>query len=315
MRVRLFPAVILLVTLFAAAASGATVRLEESAVVEKARVTLGEIAFIEGAATAERARLAAVVVAYVPPERGAIEIRSETVRDTLDALGFNLAGIALTGAVSTRVEMESAGVLRAVARAAERHLRASAPRAHFALSDVALDFVPPEDFTPVATAVRPAAAAGPVRFDIADAADPTVTLGHARARLEKSVPAIVARRGLPGGRRIQPGDIEIAYVPAEAAAGVFTDASEVTGRRTAAAVPRGRPLTAACLEEEPAVERGEEVLLEVRRGALTVSKTTRARESGLVGDVVRLREVRGRGEYLATVTGRGRAVPLSGGGQ
>jgi len=295
-----------------AAAQGAVIRVNESAVVETPRITLGEVAVIE-APPAQRARLAAVVVAYVPRGESGTDVAGETLREALSGVGFNLAELRMTGAVKTAVELKSSLALRAVSTAAARYLAAAAPKARFAVANVKLDFAPPKDFTPVVTAVRPGATAGPVRFDIADAADPSVALGHARARLEKSVPVLVARRALPGGCRISAGDIEIKFLPAESARGALSDAHEAIGRRTLVAVSRGGALSAAGMEEEPAIRRGDKVVLAVTRGKLTVSVNTRAQENGLVGDVVRLKKAHGRGEYLATVTGPARATPLSGG--
>jgi flagella basal body P-ring formation protein FlgA len=93
----------------------------------------------------------------------------------------------------------------------------------------------------------------------------------------------------------------------------MSNAQEAIGRRTLMAVATGCALSAAYMEQEPAVRRGDQVVLAVTKGNLTVSVNTRAQEDGLLGDVVRLKEARGRGDYLATVTGPARATPLSGG--
>ncbi len=298
----------------AAAAPAALIRLKETAVVDTPQVRLSEIAVIEGTGPVERARLGAVVVAYVHRDAASTEVRSDEVQEMLAAVGFNLTRITMAGSVATKVELASAGSHRTVSRAAERYLSAAAPGARFAVTALRLDFEPPDGFVPVVTAVRPAAAPGPVRFDVADAADPSVKVGHALANLEKSLPAVTARRSIAGGARISAGDVEIVYMPAGRASLAFRDASRVVGRRTVASLSQGEPLTPAHLEGEPAVRRGDEVVLAVEHKGLTVRLSARAQEDGMIGEVVRLRAARGRGEYLATVTGPGRARPIAGGG-
>lgn len=301
--------------LIAALAQAATLKMREETVAATARVTLADVAAIEDAPEALSEKLASIVVAYLPEGRQSGEVTAQSLAESLRAAGVNPATVNVTGAVRCLVKAgDPASLVRSdVLSAVRQYLRQTAPRARFEITDLRLDFESGDDFVPAVTAVRPSAAAGPVRFDVADAADTSRTLGHAYAVLSKSVPALVAKRRLVGGHKVSAGDVEVTYVAASGTSDFYSDASEVTGRRVLFTIAPGEPLRLESLESQTVIERGDEVLFLVQTPGMTASVRTVALEDGAVGDIVRLRRLGQRREYLARVVSPGKAEPLGGG--
>ncbi len=301
----------------ATAAEAATVRVQPAAVAADAKITVADVAVIEEAGEDLSDRLAAIVVAHLPEGCDSREIRAESLREAIGAAGVNLTKVKVTGAVRCRVSLEaSAGSERkALLAAVECYLRGAAPKARFSVADLEIDFEYTGDFTPVVTAVQPSAAAGPVRFDVADAADPSVKVGHLYADLSKSVPALVAKRRMVGGHKIVGDDLEVAYVSACEAPDFCSELSEVIGRRTLRTITAGEVLRAGSLENLNVIKRGDQVTFLVQTKSMTASVRTLALEDGAIGDVVRLRRLGQRREYLGRVIAPGRAEPLGGGAE
>ncbi|MCD6405440.1 MAG: flagellar basal body P-ring formation protein FlgA [Planctomycetes bacterium] len=308
----------------ATAAGAATVRLRQSAEVASARVTLGDIAVIETTDAAQRMELAQLVVACIPTGRSSMDVRSEAVSDALEAAGLNLARVRIAGAVKSRASLaEDICNDAAVMAGARRHLAAIAPGVRYMLSGFELDFKPAENLVPVVTALRPRLAAGPVRFDVADACDPSKVVGHIFATLSRLTKVVKTTRAVSGGHILTPGDVETVFVSEGEIRGCFESLSQVVGGRVLWALGEGETLRAGCIRGEDVVKRGDPVRLEVTVGQMQVCMKTEALEHGTVGDIVRLREMPAAGrsraarrrlrEYIAKVTGPGRAVPFDGG--
>lgn len=328
---KVFAAAMVLAMGAAAAAAPVEVRVNEVSVVESARITVGDVATVAAGRPAEGAELAAAVIGWVPEGADSITLRSNTLERALSGAGFNTAAVKITGFsefVVKRAEPVTGGSAGGIMAAVRSYLDAASPFARFTASGLELDFDARGGLRPVVTAVRPAAEAGEVRFDIADAADPDTVVGHAFATLSESVCRVRVRRRVPGGRVLTLEDIEIDYVSAAEGANAFGDTSEVIGRRALFALSEGQAVTEECLRKETVVKRGDRVMLEMATGGLTVSVKTEALEKGAVGEIIRLvqQKVGGDGRkarrspgagarYLARVVGAGRAVPVDGGGQ
>ncbi len=312
------------VTALATAAGATTVRIRESVKVPSARVTLGDIAVIETTGAADRTKLAQLVVARIPTGRSSMDIRSEAVSDALEAAGLNLTRICIAGAVTSHASLtRNICNTTTVMAAARRYLAAIAPDTRYVLSEFELDFKPAGDLVPVVTALRPRAQAGPARFDVADARDPSKVIGHIFATLSKLTKVVKTTRAVSGGHILAPDDVESVYVSAGRTKGCFDSPSQVIGERAVRTLGEGETLRAGCIRGEDVIKRGDPVRLEVTIGRMKVSMKTEALERGTVGDIVRLREMPAAGaghakrrrlrEYIAKVTGPGRAVPFDGG--
>jgi flagella basal body P-ring formation protein FlgA len=304
-----------IVLAIATVAEAATVRVQPTAVAADAKVTVADVAVIEEAGEDLNERLGAIVVAYLPEDCASRVIRAESLREAITAAGVNPSRVNLTGAVRCRVTFEGAASSGrgALLAAAECYLRGAAPKARFSVADLEIDFEYTTDFVPVVTAVQPSAAVGPVRFDVADAADPSVKVGHLYADLSKSVPALVAKRRMVGGHKVGGDDLEVAYVSAAEAPDFCSELSEVIGRRTLRTITAGEVLRTSCLENRIVIKRRDQVTFLVQTRTMTASIRTLALEDGAVGDVVRLRRLGQRREYLGRVIGPGKAEPLGGG--
>ncbi len=308
-------AAILTALIMTAPAHAALVRVSDAACVTSPKVTLADVASIETAVDSERASLSAVVVAWLPRGESSAEVTADAVRSSLSGAGFNLARITISGASSSCVTLaDPAAAPEARLRAAiMARLQSADPAARFSLTGLSADFDLSELASPVVLSVRPALAAGPVRFDLADAANPSRIVGHAFATLSRSATVVVAARRILAGHRISPADLRLENLPLSGASGCILDLSDVVGRRCFSTVAVGRPILQSALEAPEAVKRGDVINFAVSGKGLSVSLKTIALEAGAVGDVIRLKRPKGRVEYLAKITGPARAVPLEGG--
>ena len=64
---------------------------------------------------------------------------------------------------------------------------------------------------------------------------------------------------------------------------------ELIGMQAARRLVPGRPIRAADIRTPHAVERGSEITVQLRRGALTISAPARALQGGGVGEAVRIK--------------------------
>ncbi len=293
------------IALVAASAEAAvTLRVADRAAVSGAIVTLADVASVSGAEPGEQALIEKTVVALVPQGASGALVTSSDIREALSQAGFNVAEMNLAGATTTRVDA-AAGAVEASAWAAaiEKYLAAVSPKARFHLAEVRADFTPEEGLSPVVTAASPQELSGTVRFDVADAGDLSRTAGHVYAAVSRALPVVVAAKRLPSGRILRPEDLKTEWLGAREAAGMATDAAGLVGRRVLFTVDAGKPVAKAWVENERVVKRGDQVMLEISAGRMTVSVRTTALEDAAAGDAVRLRRVGSRDEYVGEITG------------
>jgi len=308
------------VAALAAAASraegAATVRMADAVSVEGAKVTLGDVASIETMNDSERARLAAVVVAYVPAGGSTVRVTSDSVRAALSGAGVNLAGVNIAGAASSTVKRGGAQTAAEplVMSAIEGFLGGLGAKACYQVTGVRLDFTPPKDFRPVVIEAKPRDISNAGAFTVADAKDPGKALGRAFAVIRKSVPVVVAARRMFAGHLITAADVTLEYLPEAEAAGAVNAVADAIGRRTAVTAPQGAMLAAAQLQSEDVIKRGDDVVFLLEKGAMTLSIKATALQNGAVGDVIRLRRGREKAELLGRVAAAGRVVPIAAGG-
>lgn len=303
-----------LIMLAAATAHGATVRLREAADVDGRKVTLGDVAIIETTSPRERARLASVVVDYLPRRCTSRLIKSHAIEEALAGAGVDLSRVRVVGATSITVTSAHApGGPVSLIDAAANYLAVVAPEGRWEVLDMELDFDVPQGFQPVVTAVLPAAAAGPVRFDVADAKAPLEKLGHAFASLARRVRVVVARKRLFAGRKLSADDVEVKYMPVEMAADAFGGAEDIVGCRLRRGFKAGEILRVDSVVGQPVINHGDTVNLMIAAGGMALSVKTVAIERGALGDVVRLKRTGSHRVYLAKVTGPGKAVLIDGG--
>lgn len=309
---RLIATAVIALTLAAAASGAATVRMADSATVTTAKVTLADVAVIETANAAERARMAGVVVAFVGEAEGVVKVDGSTVRQALTGAGVNAAGVRICGAAEamvTRVDgkRQNSAALAAV----EKYLAARAPKEHFTVSQVDVTFTG-QCAKPVIIGAQPKEMSGRVKFEVADASDPSKAVGTVLATVEKSVPVLVVRKRVPAGSEIRDEDVEVEYKAASGADESSVTTGEVVGRKTARTLPAGAAVTQSALRDEVVVKRGDQVALEYETGGMMITMKMRALENAGLGDVARLRREGEKTEMLGKIAGPGRAVPVFG---
>jgi len=99
-------------------------------------------------------------------------------------------------------------------------------------------------------------------------------------------------------------DLTLAPAGARTPDGIFTDPTDVVGRRTRAALGAGKPVLLRQVEPVWLVARGNPVVLLAAAGGLAVSAPAEALEDGGMGDVIRVTNLSSGREVKALVTGR-----------
>ncbi|MEW6266666.1 MAG: flagellar basal body P-ring formation chaperone FlgA [Thermodesulfobacteriota bacterium] len=126
------------------------------------------------------------------------------------------------------------------------------------------------------------------------------------AKVDMSVPAVVAARRLEKGRRIEPGDLKPAKVSvAQVREGALTDPSQAVGLVCRGRLQPGQPVLARDLVKAEVVSRGDMVTIVAQSGPLKVATLGQAKQSGAVGDQVAVINVNSHKTVLARVIGEG----------
>lgn len=98
---------------------------------------------------------------------------------------------------------------------------------------------------------------------------------------------VVAARSLARDTVLAPGDIRLAdSVAGSVPSGTLHDPVNVVGRRLKRPVNEGQALTAGLLAAATVIQRGQDVSVEARSGALEVRMAGVARENGALGDII-----------------------------
>jgi flagella basal body P-ring formation protein FlgA len=109
----------------------------------------------------------------------------------------------------------------------------------------------------------------------------------ARVEVQREREVVVVARAARKGRVLEADDLEVRpATPASAARGV-TDPAGLVGKRLTRNLSGGAVVSAADVEEPPAVEKGDTVRLVVRVGGVTAAAQGRGREKGCIGQTLR----------------------------
>lgn len=115
---------------------------------------------------------------------------------------------------------------------------------------------------------------------------------------------VTLARSVARGAVLTAADVTLAPVAARAPDGIFTDPTDVIGRRTKAAMGEGKAVLLRQLEPDWLVEAGNPLVLIAAAGGLAVSAPAEALEDGAMGDVIRVVNLSSQREVKAIVTGR-----------
>ncbi len=310
----------LIVALLFWPATGAAVSPDTPAVflrnavqVQKATLTLGDIAAIEGRSD-RVSLLAGLPIGPAPAANAVREIGREELQRWMDTASGDFGSVTWRGNASVRVTRKAAAL------------------DHDAVTDIA-----------IATAAR-ALATRFQKFYIEPAGSPLPELIAAgnyelrgrpvdldaeipsrlvvwielwqMKRLYRAVPVALNIRAmapvlrlnasLPAGASLSPQDVTLEERDVAALAGAYWPAQEpLSAVRTRQAVAAGSVLMRSQLQALPDVERGDQVALRVRSGTVTIETTAQALQDGWANRAVRVRPAQGTDTVLARVVRSG----------
>lgn len=116
--------------------------------------------------------------------------------------------------------------------------------------------------------------------------------------------AVVLKHSLSRGTQIASEDLELAPVSAVGPDQIFSDPTEVVGRRLKLSLGEGKPVLVRHLEPRWLVQPGAPLVLMAMAGNLAVSAPAEALDAGAEGDVVRVVNLSSGREVKAIVTGQ-----------
>jgi len=125
-------------------------------------------------------------------------------------------------------------------------------------------------------------------------------------RLSWSQPAVVAARALERGSVIAPGDVDIREVRVLRSQPLASRVEEVVGQRLGKNLSAGDPILLNSLSLSPIIQRGDPVLITMRRPGFIIEVRGEALDSGAEGEVIRVRNLQSRSVVQAVVAGPGR---------
>lgn len=323
----------------AAGVRGDTVRLRSSAACPGPRVTLAEVAELDGA---EAQELADMTVADLG--RGATTIVSlDAVRAAMGRRNVHWGRLSLVGVSQCRVTLaappeparaeSSAAPAPAPAGAAEqagptvrdRLAETLARMANVAPADIRVTLSPADEQTLASANLgdrfefEPLSGTGLGRVPVTVRrwrGDRPVEALRIAADVARRTTAVVAIRQIDRGNAIQPNDIEIREVfTAESLASLMTDVSVVAGKVALTAIKPGTAISTPCLRAPTVVRRGDAVNVRCVSGGIVLKLVARAGQDGGVGDVIAVRNERTRdasGMLNVKVTGPGEGVVVVG---
>ena len=127
-------------------------------------------------------------------------------------------------------------------------------------------------------------------------------------RIRRYEPVLVASREIPAGSLVMEADLEkqdLEVASKYQLRELFTEQDAVVGMKVKRFIALGEPMKRSALEKNKVIGYGDEIRIEVRRGALVVSAPGIARQAGCIGDRIRVRCLMAGRDLLARVTGRG----------
>lgn len=123
--------------------------------------------------------------------------------------------------------------------------------------------------------------------------------------LEALAPVAVAAIDLPRGVLIAPGDVRLVEKDLSNLREPYLDAKSLVGKKVRRALRAGTVLQKALLETPPVVRRGDSVTMTVRSGAMILTARGAARDNGVIGDTIRVRNNDSQKDVLCRVAGPG----------
>jgi len=126
-----------------------------------------------------------------------------------------------------------------------------------------------------------------------------------RAPLEILAPVVVAARDLQRGAVLSKQDLEYREQDISSLRNPVLDLELVEGKVLKRTLRSGAPLEMPQIEFPPLIARGEIVTIRAKRGALEITAQGEARQDGMLGDQIRVRNLSSKKEVLGVVVAPG----------
>lgn len=155
----------------------------------------------------------------------------------------------------------------------------------------------------------PVEEAGSAQLASADPESTTRTV-HVRVRVTRRPRVLTAGRLIPQGQIIQETDLE--WLEVDSLKNGASDPETVVGMEARRTIHEGDFIQASSVRPATLIQRDELVKVSVQAGSIRVSRTLKARRSGILNDVIELVPLdrSDRTSIFARVTGKGRAEPI-----
>jgi flagellar basal body P-ring formation protein FlgA len=276
--------------------------LRNAAKTTTGQITLGEVAEVEGFDRDLVGRLTGLPLGPAPQPGEKVTLNREEIRRSMAIHSIDPVKVALTG--SDRVEVQRGGRIitrEEIASLVEDYFRRSwegepvrTELAYPGLPD-SLSVSDANFDLKVLTPLRPRVS-GSLSLSLALTGD-----GLTAQRLPVSVKCrvfqnvAVATRLLRQGSLLEPEDFEFAeHEIEELRSSPVKSAVEAAGKRLRRSVREGQVITVDLLENQPIIERGDEVTLIVQYKTITVGCSGKAWENGGMGDRILVRNQYGK---------------------
>jgi len=125
-------------------------------------------------------------------------------------------------------------------------------------------------------------------------------------RLSWSQPAVVTLRPLERGAVVSASDVAIREVRVMRSQPLASALEEVVGRRLGKNLSAGEPVLLNSLSLSPIIQRGDSVIITVRRSGFLIEVRGEALDAGAEGESIRVRNLQSRSVVQAVVVGPGR---------
>ncbi|MEK7865882.1 MAG: flagellar basal body P-ring formation chaperone FlgA [Planctomycetota bacterium] len=313
---------VMMTMLVMAATCGAlTIEMRDAAEASTSYVRLSDVASMPDATDDERARLGGLFLGRAPRDGQESVIRRDDVLMELKKQGVATDRVKFTGAEETRVvagvaagETPERAFSVKLVRAVQLFLRRQPA---FQGTEAQIEVVGPVDVpqgTGAITEVVPDQTPGPgvgwweaTWRPEGEGTDVRIPF---QARIAAYLTVVVARRALSANASLNPDDVELARVSADAGREYYTTVSDVLGLKLSRVVAKGTPIDPSCLKAVVLVKARDTVLVRVEGSGYAIEFYAEAQQDGGTGEVVRAKNLTSGRVFVGRVIGRGRIEPV-----
>lgn len=301
-----------------AIAQAQDIQTKRSAFVEGNRVKLGEVADISQVDDSQLEQLESVEIAASPPPGACKLIEPSYILMKLRQRGYDTDKINVTG-----------GAIRATRSYAELTSEQLADQ----LEEYILYEMPwePEDTSIELYPMRGKEILPAGDFNVVITRDPTYefvgdgvfkatiyvngkkykTL-NLKAHVEPYEEMVVAKKRIVRGEMLSRDNLTLEKRPISRTTrnGYFSSIDEVAGLSAVRTIISDKVVDEASVDKPIVVKRGKPVLVEIEKPSFRISVTAKALESGRVGDIIRVENVKSKERFTCVIAGPKKVVPL-----